>query len=583
MVASSKLVAFRKVFSLYASYGFVHIVVRLLKMIVKRRRMMNMIEGIPRARYNDSFFGSVPDLVKNMHRRLDFFAEASSGLPISYNTLGPKFDPSVVEILVRDPAVIKHFLKDNFDNYSKPECDMFWDTLRLWLGQGIFVAPHGLGATDHGQNWLRQRKVASNIFNRGNFNENMNDVFVAKGRRMCELLRKPAADGVCVDMQAKFFQYTMDSIMQILFGERADTMGGEANQYATAYDTAHRCLIEYFLTSIPALSMLQLLPWPFGGINGLAHKMHRHAHPLYREFLAAYRTLDSESRRMIAACQTDAKVEERKDLLALFVQSDGRDQQSPKERVSLRTSPSKSKKKENDAQPISAPMTTEWLRDVVLNMVIAGRDTTACTLSWMFYILATNQEIQKKLQAEIDAKFVADRVPTIQSVSSSELPYLNGVIYETLRLYPPVPVDGKMAVNDDVLPDGTKIPEGTKMSFMVHAIGRDPNVYADPEVVKPERWIPFKEPSQYEFPVFQAGPRICLGMNMALFEAKIAALMILQQYSFEMAPGEAENITYLPTALTMSICNTKKEGTFDSHNLWLIPHLRENVYARVGA
>lgn len=272
----------------------------------------------------------------------------------------------------------------------------------------------------------------------------------------------------------------------------------------------------------------------------------------------------------------------RKDMLALFVQAEGRDRLSPKN--SPRTSPSNSKKKDCDPQSASAPMTTEWLRDVVLNMVIAGRDTTACTLSWMFYILATNPEIQKKLHAEIDAKFVADKVPTIQSVSSSELPYLNGVLYETLRLYPPVPVDGKKAVNDDVLPDGSKVPAGTQMAFMVYAIGRDPNVYPDPDVVKPERWIPFKEPSQYEFPVFQAGPRICLGMHMALFEAKIAALIILREYSFEMAPGEAEKITYLPTALTMSICNTKNEGDkFDSHNLWLIPHLRENTYARVGA
>jgi len=464
-------------------------------------------------------------------------------------------------------------------NYTKPHDDLAQDILRLWLGQGIFVASHGVGSPDQGRNWLRQRKIASNVFNRGNFNENMNDVFVAKGRRICELLREPAAEGLRVDMQAKFFQYTMDSIMQIFFGETVDTMGGKANEYAIAYDTAHRCLIEYFFTSIPALSMMKLLPWPFGGVGGIAHKIHRRMNPLYGEFLVAYQTLDRESRRLIAACRADEKVDQRKDMLALFVQADGRDRQSPK------TRPREGKKKEKDPQSKGPPMTTEWLRDIVLNMVIAGRDTTACMLSWMFYILATNPEIQKKLQAEIDAKFVSDKVPTIQSVSSSELPYLNGVIYETLRLYPPVPIDNKGTIHDDVLPDGTKIPAGTKMGFMVYAMGRDPNVYPEPEVVKPERWIPFKEPSQFEFPVFQSGPRICLGQHMALFEAKIAALMLLQQYSFEMAPGEAEKITYLPTALTMSICNTKGEGNdkFDSHNLWLIPHRRKHAYAHVGA
>merc|ERR1719330_1388470 len=109
---------------------------------------------------------------------------------------------------------------------------------------------------------------------------------------------------------------------------------------------------------------------------------------------------------------------------------------------------------------------------------------------------------------------------------------------------------------------------------MVYAMGRDENVYEEPEVVKPERWIPFKEPSPYQFPVFQAGRRICLGQNMALFEAKIAVAMILREYSFEMAPGEADKITYLPASLTMSIVNTKgaenKEKFDSSRNLWLV-------------
>merc|ERR1740121_1824619 len=99
-------------------------------------------------------------------------------------------------------------------------------------------------------------------------------------------------------------------------------------------------------------------------------------------------------------------------------------------------------------------------------------------------------------------------------------------------------------------------------------MGRDPNTYPEPLVVRPERWIPFKEPSQFDFPVFQAGPRICLGMNMAIFEAKIAAIMLLQEYTFDMAPGEADKISYLPTTLTMSIVNSKGKGTkhkFDSH------------------
>jgi len=503
--------------------------------------------------------GCVPDLLKNIHRRHDFVADMTSGLSLSYSERGTKFDPASLELLVRDPAVIKHILKDNFDNYSKAENDLFWTILRRWLGQGIFATPHGPAASDGGRNWSRQRKIASMIFSRSNFNSNMNEVFVSKGRHMTELLEDNAAKGRAVDMQGMFFQYTMDSIMQIFFGEQVDTMGGTCSKYASAYDTAHRCLIEYYLKSLPVLSLCKFLPWPFGGIDGIAHMVHRARHPLYAEFKAALQTLDSESRRMIAACRADERLSQRKDMLALFVQAEAQQEES---------------------------MSTAWLRDVVLNMVIAGRDTTACTLSWMFFILATHPEIQRKLQVEIDTKFDTEAAPTVQSVSASELPYLNGVLYETLRLYPPVPIDGKSANADDVLPDGTNVPAGTKLSFLPYAMGRDPNIYPEPEVVNPERWIPFKEPSPYEFPVFQAGPRICIGMNMAIFEAKIATLMLLSKYRFEMAPGEADKITYLPTALTMSICNTKNGNEpvkkFDSHNLWLIPHLRNTSEVHLG-
>lgn len=545
----------KKLLRWYLAYGVAHFVIKILRMLRQARRMRNMLGTMPSARVTDSSMGCLPEMLKNLHRRHDYFKDATLGLPVSQCIVGPKFDPSSIEVLLRDPASVKHFLKDNFENYTKPpsDRDTFWKHLRMWLGTGIFVARHGSDAADGGSNWLKQRKIASSIFSRGNFNNNMNDVFVAKGKRLCELLKNPAADGQPVDMQAKFFQYTMDSIMQIFFGEKVDTMGGEANQYATAYDTAHRCVVEYMMTSIPALTAIKMLPFPFGPLgetDGLADQLHKATNPLFQDFRMAMRTLNSESRRIVGDCRADASISERKDLLALFVQEETK----------------------TGSADGNGSFSTEWLRDVVLNFIIAGRDTTACTLSWMFYILATHPEIQAKVQAEVDKKFSGDTNNiTIKDVSASELPYLNGLLYETLRLYPPVPADGKEAVADDILPNGMKIPKHAKVTFMVYAMGRDPDVYPEPEVVKPERWIPFKEPSQFDFPVFQAGPRICVGMNMALFEAKIAASMLLREYSFDMAPGEAEKISYLPTALTMSIVNSEK---FDSHNLWLVPRRR---------
>jgi cytochrome P450 len=95
-------------------------------------------------------------------------------------------------------------------------------------------------------------------------------------------------------------------------------------------------------------------------------------------------------------------------------------------------------------------------------------------------------------------------------------------------------------------------------------------LYDDPEVVRPERWIPFKNPSPYEFPVFQAGPRICLGMNMAILETKILVIRLLQEFNFTLQPGEAEKIICSPM-ITMAPCNSSQA---DSHELLCIPHPR---------
>eukprot|EP00434_Breviolum_minutum_P005220 symbB.v1.2.004601.t1/scaffold259.1/size252385/3 len=158
--------------------------------------------------------------------------------------------------------------------------------------------------------------------------------------------------------------------------------------------------------------------------------------------------------------------------------------------------------------------------------------------------------------AEIDEKMPKGKPLDTKALGASQMPYLNGVFYETLRLWPPVPQDSKIAFSDDVLPDGTKVPKNTMLLFMPYVIGRDPQLYKDPLVFRPERWIPFEQPPPHEFPVFQAGPRICLGMDMAIFEAKIVAVELLRKFHFDLVPGQ--EITY-GQKITMNIRNGDKE------------------------
>jgi len=481
-------------------------------------------------------------MIKNFRRIHDWRNEASSGFPIS-KIHGMPCTPTI--LIVRDPICLKHFLKDNFQVYSKPppERDSVMFYFKTWLGDGIFSAMHGRDAPDGGRGWHLQRKIAANIFKRSIFTGLMNEVFVAKSIRMQGCLTNAAREGSRVDMQKLFFNFTMDSIMKIFFGQEADTLGGETNDYGCAYDVAHECFFQYALRALPFNMLTKyFLPWPFGGTGGLAWRIHRAMSPLHKRFLAANKIIGTESERLIAECRSDPKLTQRRDLLALFIQAEEKEQFSAK-----------------------------FLRDVVLSFVIAGRDTTACTLSWMFYILATNPDIQAKLVEEVD-KCLSEKTVTFDSVKASDMPYLNGVLHETLRLYPPVPFDLKECQQDDTLPNGVRIPRGSVIVFLPYAMGRDPEVYPDPMKVKPERWIPFTPPAPHEFPVFQAGPRICLGMDMAIFETKVAACMLLKEYTFQLAPGEAEKISY-GRKLTMTVSNDKNLEK-ESEELWLIPSLR---------
>jgi len=225
------------------------------------------------------------------------------------------------------------------------------------------------------------------------------------------------------------------------------------------------------------------------------------------------------------------------------------------------------------SQPLSKIMDYQLLRDMVMSFIIAGRDTTAATMSFFMLMMCRNPEVQQKLQAELDSvlggessiegnafcgveqKGEEKEIKTENSTAKSELsiadklkdmPYLHGCLYEVLRLFPAVPTDGKFAKEADVLPTGVKVPKGAIVQFDPFSMGR--LHYDDPEEFKPERWIPFKKPSQYAFPAFQAGPRICLGMNMAIFEVKLIMASLLKDYSVAF-PAEGASHLQGPGAL----------------------------------
>jgi cytochrome P450 len=167
-----------------------------------------------------------------------------------------------------------------------------------------------------------------------------------------------------------------------------------------------------------------------------------------------------------------------------------------------------------------------------MTLLLAGHETTALALTFTFFLLGQHADVERKLLAELDAELGGDR-PTVTDLD--DLTYLEQVVTESMRLYPPVPGIVREPVEDDEI-GGYHVPAGVTVSMSQHVVHRDPRWYDDPMAFRPERWTDgFREsiPTLAYFP-FAAGPRRCVGDRFALLEARLVLATILQEYHLEL-------------------------------------------------
>lgn len=182
------------------------------------------------------------------------------------------------------------------------------------------------------------------------------------------------------------------------------------------------------------------------------------------------------------------------------------------------------------------------IRDQVLSVLLAGRDTTAATLSWAFYELSHYPEIYARLRAEVLEAVGPTAAPTYEKLKN--MPYLRHTIDETLRLYPAVPYNVRFALSDTTLPGGgppngdtpITVLRGDAVIYSTYAMQRRADLYpavsekfADPAVFSPERWEHWT-PKAWQYVPFNGGPRICIGQNFALAEIGYTLIRICQRY-----------------------------------------------------
>ncbi|SFH40190.1 Cytochrome P450 [Halorubrum aquaticum] len=178
----------------------------------------------------------------------------------------------------------------------------------------------------------------------------------------------------------------------------------------------------------------------------------------------------------------------------------------------------------------ASDLTQEEFRDNMITFLFAGHETTALGLTYTLLCLAQHPEEQEKLYTEIDT--VGDGRVTAEDLPGLE--YMERVIDEALRLYPPVYMFFREATQDVVL-QGYDIPAGTTLVLPQWAVHRDPEWWDDPEAFRPERFADDADRPEYAYFPFGGGPRHCIGMRFARMEMKTVLATILSEYTFELA------------------------------------------------
>jgi cytochrome P450 len=184
------------------------------------------------------------------------------------------------------------------------------------------------------------------------------------------------------------------------------------------------------------------------------------------------------------------------------------------------------------------PMSESLLRDESITTFFAGHETTARTLTYTWYALASNPHVAEKLHNELDT-MLGDRTPTLEDMH--HLPYTLQVIKEVLRLYPPAPFYVRDSIGEDEL--GGFNTQGLPVLMSPYYTHRHPDFWENPLEFNPNRWTPEQEANRhpYAYHPFAAGQRVCIGNNFSLLESHILLSLLAREYAPRLAPGFTPN------------------------------------------
>ncbi|KAL4735420.1 cytochrome P450 [Aspergillus similis] len=459
------------------------LILRSIQSRLQRRRNAKRWGCQPPARAPSGFYGIPPflELAKALREGhvVEFIAQR-------YNEYGWTFEQCTLGrsgISTIEPENLKALLATQFNDFCLGTREREFGPL---LGQGIF--------TLDGAGWSHSRALLRPQFTRDQVADL--DLMESHISRLIELVPK---DGSAFDIQRLFFLMTLDSSTHFLFGESVHSMD-EGNVLARSTVNNAQGFANAFNTSLDYLNWRSVAGNFYWMIT---NKEFRDANKRVHEVVDYY---------VHQAIETKRHPEKKEPGRYIFAEALAADNDDPK-----------------------------VLRDNMLNILLAGRDTTASLLSSAFFYLARHSAVWEKLRRVILEEFGDAQHPKgeITHAKLKDLPYLRYVLNEVLRLQPPVPVNLRVAVKDTSLPvgggpDGKSpvfIEKGQPILYSVYAMHRRKDLWGpDADSFRPERWEENAKRG-WEYLPFNGGPRICLGQQYALTEASYTIVRLMQRFS----------------------------------------------------
>ncbi len=372
-------------------------------------------------------------------------------------------------------------------NHRNYKKAMTYGFLKPVVGEGLL--------TSEGDMWLRQRRLVAPLFHR----QRVEGYAATMRQTVLELLDEWAAlpPGEEVDVAEAMSQITLSIAGKLLFGQ---DIGRKARWIGDDMVLLFRDINRRILSP---LSLPRKVPTRQNRrVQGALDRLDDLVYGLIEE------------RRGVA--------EEHDDLLSLFMLAED--------------------------EETGRRMSDKEIRDELLTFVIAGHDTTSNLLSWTFYLLSKHPQVRRRLKEEVD-EVVSGRVPTLEEARG--LTYVDQVLDETFRLYPPAWTVEREPKEDDVV-DGFRVEAGSIVSVGPYFVHHNPRVWKNPEGFDPQRFRPEvrDQIDRYAHFPFGGGPRKCVGADFAMLEARFILAAVVKTMRLDVAPAsfvEAEGtITLYP-------------------------------------